>query len=146
MAGRAGRLMTASPVSDLVLAADISASGDFIAMGRMHAPCPALAAAARDLQDNPADPDPPEIQVYSLASNAAGLCILDSGDIEKVLQACFAAQLVAEWRIEIPGAGFLQAPFAVARFEPVKDAARTFALGLRLAGKPEFIGLKDRAA
>jgi len=55
-----------------------------------------------------------------------------------VSPARLAAQLAAEWRIEIPGAGVLQALFTVARFEPVNHDSRTFALGLRLAGKPAF--------
>ncbi len=130
--------MTASVASDFVLAADIPASGQFIAMGRMYAPCAALVAAAQDLRDNPADPDLLEIQVYALASNASGLCILDSGDIENVLRAWLAARLVADWRIGIPGVGLLQALYAVARFEPVQDTGRTFTLELRLEGKPEF--------
>jgi hypothetical protein len=126
--------------SDLVLAADISASGAFTPVGRMHVPSPALAAALRDLEESPAEPELLEIAVHSLAANATGLCILDSAGIANVLQACFAAQLAAEWRIETPGAGILQALFTVARFEPVAGADRTFALGLRLAGKPSFSG------
>jgi hypothetical protein len=130
--------MIASLTSNLILAADISASEAFAALGRMHVPSPALAAAVRDLQDAPADPELLETAVYSLAANMAGLCILNSGDIAKVLQACFAAQLAADWRIEIPGAGVLRALFTVARFEPVTDADRTFVIVLRLAGKPAF--------
>ncbi len=130
--------MTASPSNELVLAADISASGEFAAIGRMRAPSPALAAAVRELQDNPDDPEASGIAVYSVAANAFGLCVLESAGIETVIEACLAAQLAAAWRIEIPGAGVLQALFTVARFEPVKDAGSTFALGLRLAGKPEF--------
>jgi hypothetical protein len=135
--------MIARLTSDLVLATDISASGTFTAIGRMHILSPALAAALRDLEDTPADPEQLEAAVYSLAANTAGLCFLDGGDIANVLQACFAAQLAADWRIEIPGAGVLQALFTVARFEPLADGDRTFALGLRLAGKPEFLALKD---
>ncbi len=130
--------MTAILADDLVLAADIPASGDFIAIGRVHAPSPAMAAAVHDLAGYPADPELSDIAAYSLASNAFGLCVLDSAVIEKILQACLAAQLAAEWRIEIPGAGVLQALFTVARFEPVNHDGRTFALGLRLAGKPAF--------
>ena len=133
-----GRLMTATLASDLALAADIPGSGDFIAIGRVHAPSPAMAAAVRDLAGNSADPELLDIAAYSLASNAFGLCVLESALIEKILQACLAAQLAAEWRIEIPGAGVLQALFTVARFEPVNHDGRTFALGLRLAGKPAF--------
>ncbi len=139
-AGKAGerRLMIASLTSNLILAADISASGAFAALGRIHVPSPALAAAVRDLEDAPADPELLATAIYSLAANMAGLCILNSGDIAKVLQACFAAQLAADWRIEIPGAGVLRALFTVARLEPVTDANRTFVIVLRLAGKPAF--------
>ena len=98
-----------------------------------------MAAAVRDLAGNSADPELLDIAAYSLASNAFGRCVLESPLIEKILQACLAAQLAAEWRIEIPGAGVLQALFTVARFEPVNHDGRTFALGLRLAGKPAFI-------
>ncbi len=97
-----------------------------------------MAAAVRDLAGNSADPELLDIAAYSLASNAFGLCVLDNAVIEKILHACLAAQLAAEWRIEIPGAGVLQALFTVARFEPVNHDGRTFALGLRLAGKPAF--------
>jgi hypothetical protein len=135
--------MIAQLTSDLVLSADISASGTFISLGRIHIPSPALAASLRNLEDTPADPELLEAAVYSLAANTAGLCILDSGDIANVLQACSAAQLAAEWRIGIPGAGILQALFTMARFEPMADGDSTFALGLRLAGKPEFFALKD---
>jgi hypothetical protein len=130
--------MIASLTSNLILAADISASEDFAVLGRIHVPSPALAAAVRDLEDAPGDPEFLETAVYSLAANMAGLCILNSGDIAKALQACFAAQLATDWRIEIPGAGVLRALFTLARFEPVTDADHTFALILRLAGKPEF--------
>jgi predicted secreted protein len=130
--------MIASLTSNLILAADISASEAFAALGRMHVPSPALAAAVRDLQDAPADPELLATAVYSLAANMAGLCILNSGDTAKVLQACFAAQLAAGWRIEIPGAGVLRALFTVARLEPVTNADRTFVIVLRLAGKPAF--------
>ncbi len=129
--------------SDLVLAADIPASGAFALVGRMHVPSPALTAALRDLEEPPADPELLEIAVHSLAANTAGLCVLDSSGIANVLQACFAAQLAAEWRIETPDGGVLQALFTVARFEPVAGADRTFTLALRLAGKPEFLALKD---
>jgi hypothetical protein len=131
--------MIASLTSNLILAADISASEAFAILGRIHVPSPALAAAVRDLEDAPGDPEFLETAVYSLAANMAGLCILNSGDTVKALQACFAAQLATDWRIEIPGAGVLRALFTLARFEPVTDAERTFALILRLAGKPELI-------
>jgi hypothetical protein len=131
--------MIASLTSNLILAADISASEAFAVLGRIHVPSPALAAAVRDLEDAPADPESLEAAVYSLAANMAGLCILNSADTAKALQACFAAQLATDWRIEIPGAGVLRALFTLARFEPVTDADRTFALILRLAGKPEFV-------
>ena len=130
--------MIASLTSNLILAADISASEAFAVLGRIHVPSPALAAAVRDLEDAPADPELLQTAIYTLAANMAGLCILNSGDIAKVLQACFAAQLAAGWRMEIPGAGVLRALFTVARFEPVTDANRTFVIVLRLAGKPEF--------
>ena len=131
--------MIASLTSNLILAADISASEAFAVLGRMHVPSPALAAAVRDLEDAPADLELLETAVYSLAANMAGLCILNSGDTAKVLQVCLAAQLATDWRIEIPGAGVLRALFTVARLEPVTDADRTFVLVLRLAGKPEFV-------
>jgi hypothetical protein len=131
--------MIASLTSNLILAADISASEAFAVLGRIHVPSPALAAAVRDLEEAPGDPESQETAVYSLAANMAGLCILNSADTAKVLQACFAAQLATDWRIEIPGAGVLRALFTLARFEPVTDADRTFALILRLAGKPELI-------
>jgi hypothetical protein len=137
--------MIASLTSNLILAADISASGAFAVLGRMHVPSPALAAAVRDLEEAPADPELLETAVYSLAANMAGLCILNSADIAKVLQACVAAQLATDWRIEIPGVGVLRALFTVARAEAVTDANPTFALALRLAGKPEFIALKGGA-
>ncbi len=137
--------MIAQLITDLILTADVSASGTFIPMGRMHIPGPALAAALRNLEDTPADPELEEAAVYTLAANIAGLCILDGGDIAGVLQACSAARIAAEWRIGIPGAGVLQALFTVARFDPVADGDRTFTLVLRLAGKPEFIALKDRS-
>jgi predicted secreted protein len=130
--------MIANLTSNLVLAADIPASGAFAVLGRMHVPNPALAAAVRDLEEAPADPELLDTAVYSLAANMAGLCILDSRDTANVLKACFAAQLAADWRIEIPGAGVLRALFTVARFEPAADTDRTFALALRLAGKPAF--------
>ena len=136
------RLMTARLASDLVLAADISASGDFIAIGKMRASSPALAAAVRDLQ-NAADPEHLEIAAYALAWNAFGRCVLESGGIELILQACLAAQLVAEWRIDIPRGGVLRSLFTVTRLDPVKDASSTFALGLRPAGKPSFVTSKD---
>jgi hypothetical protein len=136
--------MIARLTSDLVLTADISASDTFAAIGRMHVPSPALTAALRDLEETPADPEQLEIAIHSLAANTAGLCILDSGDIANLLLACLSAQLAIEWRIEIPSAGVLQALFIVTRFEPAAGADRTFALGLRLAGKPEFVVLKDR--
>jgi hypothetical protein len=137
--------MIARLTSDLVLAADIPASGAFVPIGKMHIPGPALTAALRNLEDTPPDPELLEAAVHALAANTAGLCTLDSGDIANVLQACFAVQLAAEWRIEMPGAGILQALFTVARFELLAEESRTFALGLRLAGKPEFFALKDQA-
>ena len=137
--------MIASLTSNLILAADISASEAFAVLGRIHVPSPALAAAVRDLENAPADPELLQTAIYSLAANMAGLCILNSGDIAKVLQACFAAQLAADWRIEIPGAGVLRALFTVARLEPVTDTAPHSHFRLRLPGKPEFIALKGRA-
>ena len=132
--------------SDLVLAADIWASGRFAAVGTMHAPCPALAAALQDVRDNHGDPELLRIQVHALAWNVSGLCVLDNAGIGKVLQACFAAQLVAGWRIEVPGVGLLHALCALVRFEHVRDTGRIAALELRLAGKPEFIALYRRMA
>ena len=109
--------MTASLASDAILAADISASGDFIAVGRRPAQAPRW-QPPRGTWPQSLDPDRLNIAVYSLASNAFGLCVLDGGDIEAILQACLATQLVAVWRLEIPGTGLLQALFTVARFEP----------------------------
>ncbi len=138
--------MTGIPPGDPILSADISVTGNFIAVGTMRAPGPALAAAIRDLQDGPADPELLEIAVYTLASNAFGVCALDSSGTAQVLRAWLEAQLAAGWRIEIPGTGRLQALFLVTRFEPVQDDGRTFALGLRLAGKPEFIARSSPGA
>jgi len=124
------------------LAADISASGNFIPVGRMTAPCIAFLAVVQDLQTGAADPQMREILIYSLALNAGGSCILASAGIETALQACLLARLVLEWRIAIPGIGVLQAPFIAARIEPVKEAAGVFDLALRLAGKPELLACK----
>ncbi len=122
-----------------VLAADISACGNFITVGSIPSPSPAFLAAAQDLQNGAADTEVREILTYSLALNAGGSCILASADIEKALQACLLARLVVEWRIGIPGIGILQALFLAVRLEPVTNAASSFDLGLRLAGKPELL-------
>ena len=86
-----------------VLAADISASGNFIAVGSILAPCPAFLAAAQELQSAQADPETRQILTYALASNAAGSCILASAEIEKALAACALENLVFDWLIGIPG-------------------------------------------
>ena len=122
-----------------ILAADISASGNFITVGGIPAPSPAFLAVAQDLRNGAADPEMREILTYSLASNAGGSCILASADIEKALQACLHARLVLEWRIGIPGIGILQALFLTVRLEPVGNAEGDFNLEVRLAGKPEFL-------
>lgn len=137
--------MIAGIPSGFILTADISASGNFIAIGRMPAPTVAFVAALQDLLSSQADPELKEILTHSLASHVAGLCILDNDTVETALEACFLAQLVLDWRIEINGSGILQALFSVGRFEPVTAGGNVFALGLRLAGKPAFIALKDLA-
>jgi hypothetical protein len=136
--------MTGKPASDPVLAADFSASGDFVTVGTMHAPGPAFAAAIRDLQDIPADPELLEIAAHCLASNAFGICTLENPGTAHILRAWLAARLAADWRIGIAGIGHFQALFTVARFEPVQDDERAFALGLRLAGKPGFHASKGQ--
>ena len=80
-----------------------------------------------------------QILTYSLASNAAGSCILASAEIEKALEACALENLVFDWLIGIPGVGVLQALFLAARIEPVGDAAGVLDIELRLAGKPELL-------
>lgn len=122
-----------------VLAADISASGNFIAVGSILAPRPAFLAAAQELQSAQADPDTRQILTYALASNAAGSCILASAEIEKALAACALENLVFDWLIGIPEVGVLQALFLAARIEPVGDAAGVLDIELRLAGKPELL-------
>ena len=56
-----------------ILAADILASGNFITVGTIPAPCSAFLAAVQNLQNDAADPEAREILIYSLASNAAVL-------------------------------------------------------------------------
>ncbi len=121
-----------------VLAADISACGNFVTVGSIPSPSPAFLAAVQDLQNRAADPEMREILTYSLALNAGGACILASDGIDRALRACFLARLAIEWRIAIPGTGVLQALFITARFEPDSNAAGAFDVALQLAGKPEL--------
>jgi hypothetical protein len=136
---REGRPMTGAAPGDPVLAADFSASGQFTAVGIVHAPGAALAAAIRDFGDVPSDPGLLEIALYAVVSNAFGVCSLHAPGIAPILRSYHAGQLAAEWRIDVPALGRFQALFTVARFEPVHDDGLTFALALRLAGKPRFV-------
>jgi len=130
--------MTGKRSSDFVLAADVSGSGDFIAVGRMRVPSPAFAAAVQDLQNGAADLEMREALIHSLASSAAGFCVLDGKNIETALEACLPARLVSEWRIAFPGLGVLYALYVVTRFQPAKYAGGLFELALQLAGRPAF--------
>ncbi|MGO9173274.1 MAG: hypothetical protein ACLP7P_15110 [Rhodomicrobium sp.] len=130
--------MTGTRPSDFVLAADMAGSGDFIVVGRMRVPSPAFAAAVRSLQDGAADLEMREALIHSLASSAAGFCVLDGKDIETALDACVPARLVSEWRIAFPGLGVLCALFVVTRFQPARNAGGLFELALQLAGRPAF--------
>jgi hypothetical protein len=129
-----------------VMTVDISASGDFAPVGVMRAPGPAFAAAVRNLKEAAADPAQLNTALYSAASNVFGVCTLVSSGMTRVLADWLAAQIVQEWRIEIPGAGYFAALFAVSRFEPAPGAPLTFTLGLRLAGRPQLNGFAKTGA
>jgi hypothetical protein len=135
---REGQPMTEAETGDPVLAADFSASGLFTAVGTVHAPGAGFAAAIRDFGDVPSDPGLLQIALYAVVSNAFGVCSLRAPGIAPILRSYHAGQLAAEWRIDVPALGRFQALFTVARFEPVHDDGLTFALTLRLAGKPWF--------
>ena len=138
--------MVARRPGDFILAADFAGSGNFISIGRMLAPSPAFAAALAGLQSGAEDAGHRNLLVYSLAANAAGLCILNSPEIEKALQACFAARLAIEWRIEFPGTGVLRALCLLARIRRTGRVPGLFELALQLAGKPAFVFLQANGA
>jgi hypothetical protein len=129
-----------------VLSADIPATGRFIPLGIMSAPCRPFLAAAQDLQNEAGDPLAREILTYGLASNLAGLTVLAAPSTQTALRACLFAKLVSEWRIAIPKIGVLQALFTIARLEPVQNAEGVFELALRLAGKPELLAEEAEVA
>ncbi|MGO9545704.1 MAG: hypothetical protein ACLPPF_13040 [Rhodomicrobium sp.] len=137
--------MTARRPGGFVLTADIAGLGNFVTVGRMPVPSPAFAAALRDLRIGPAGPELREGLVHSLAVSAAGLCILDSPEIERALHACMPAGLVFEWRIAFPGTGVLQALFFIAKLTQAQSGAAA-ELALQLAGKPAFSGVQNGGA
>ncbi|MGO8954176.1 MAG: hypothetical protein ACLQF2_12710 [Rhodomicrobium sp.] len=134
--------MTGKRSGDFVLAADMAGSGVFIAVGRMRVPSPTFAAAVRDLQNGAADLEMREALIHSLASNAAGFCLLDGKQIETALEACLPARLVSEWRIAFPGLGVLCALYVVRRFQPARNEGELFEIALQLAGKPAFYAVQ----
>lgn len=129
-----------------VLSADIPATGRFVPIGIMSAPCRPFLDAVQDLQNNAGDPLASETLAYALASNVAGLTVFAAASSQMALRACLFARLVSEWRIAIPNVGILQALFMIGRFEAAPHAEGAFELALRLAGKPELLAEEAEVA
>ncbi len=129
---------------DFALAADFSCTGNFIAIGRMLAPVPALAGAVQSMANGAANPAAQDLPVHSLVANICGLCVLAPG-IETALHEALAVRLVLEWRIAFPAAGALSALYLLTRLKAAKNAPGMFELALQLASKPSYIAAMPNA-
>ncbi len=129
--------MTTRRASELILAADISCSGAFSAIGVVREPAFSLTVAVRDLLLHRENPELKPIIIHVLSTRVAGLCSIKGAHIRRALAEFMASRVTLEWKITIPTIGTVRALFLVTRFE--KSAQPDlFNLALQLASKPSF--------
>jgi len=129
--------MTTRRASELILAADLSCSGTFSAVGVVREPSLALSVAVRDLLLYREDPELKPVIIHVLATRVAGRCTIRGAQARRVLADCLAARLALEWKITIPTIGTVRALFLVTRLGKA-DEPDLFDLVLQLASKPSF--------
>jgi hypothetical protein len=129
--------MTTRRASELILAADLSCSGTFSAVGVVREPSFALSIAVRDLLLYREDPELKPVIIHVLATRVAGLCSIACAQIGRALADSMATRIALEWTITIPTIGTLRALFLVRRLEK-SGQPDAFNLVLQLASKPSF--------
>jgi hypothetical protein len=129
--------MTTRRASELILAADISSSGRFSAVGVVREPSFALSVAVRDLLLHHKNPELKPVIIHVLSTRVAGLCSIGRASIRRALAEFMAARVAIEWNITIPTFGTVRALFLVTRLEK-SDQPDLFNLALQLASKPSF--------
>jgi|SRR5271166_4678062 len=129
--------MTTRRASELILAADLSCSGTFSAVGVVREPSLALSVAVRDLLLYREDPELKPVVIHVLATRVAGRCTIRAAHIRRAVADCMASRLTLEWKITIPTVGTVRALFLVTRLGKA-DEPDLFDLVLQLASKPSF--------
>ncbi len=114
--------MTTRRASELILAADISCSGTFSAVGVIREPSLALTVAVRDLLLYRENPELKPVVIHVLATRVAGRCIIRGAQVRRALADCMAARLTLEWKITIPTVGTVRALFLVTRLGKAESA------------------------
>ncbi|MGA9268007.1 MAG: hypothetical protein WCF79_04010 [Rhodomicrobium sp.] len=130
-------MTTIRRASELILAADLSCSGTFSAIGVVREPSFALSVAVRDLLLYREDPELIPVIIHVLATRVAGLCSITGAQIGRALADSMATRIALEWNITIPTIGTLGALFLVTRLEK-SGQPDAFNLALQLASKPSF--------
>ena len=129
--------MTTRRASELILAADLSCSGTFSAVGVVREPSFALSVAVRDLLLHRENLELKPVIIHVLATRVAGLCSIAGAHIGRALAESMATRVALEWTITIPAIGTLRALFLVTRLEK-SGQPDAFNLALQLASKPSF--------
>ena len=129
--------MTTRRASELILAADLSCSGTFSAVGVVREPSFALSVAVRDLLLHRENLELKPVIIHVLATRVAGLCSIAGAQIGRALADSMATRIALEWTITIPTIGTLRALFLVTRLEK-SGQPDAFHLALQLASKPSF--------
>ena len=129
--------MTTRRASELILAADLSCSGTFSAVGVVREPSFALSVAVRDLLLYRENLELKPVIIHVLATRVAGLCSIAGAQIGRALAESMATRVALEWTITIPTIGTLRALFLVTRLEKTGQPD-AFNLALQLASKPFF--------
>ena len=129
--------MTTRRASELILAADLSCSGTFSAVGVVREPSFALSVAVRDLFLYRENLELKPVIIHVLATRVAGLCSIAGAHIGSALAESMATRVALEWTITIPTIGTLRALFLVTRLEK-SGQPDAFNLALQLASKPSF--------
>ena len=120
--------MTTRRASELILAADLSCSGTFSAVGVVREPSFALSVAVRDLLLYREDLELKPVIIHVLATRVAGLCSIAGAQIGRALAESMATRVALEWTITIPTIGTLRALFLVTRLENPVSRTRSILL------------------
>jgi len=137
--------MTTRRASELILAADLSCSGTFSAVGVVREPSFALSVAVRDLLLHRENLELKPVIIHVLATRVAGLCSIAGVQIGRALVESMATRIALEWTITIPTIGTLRALFLVTRLEK-SGQPDAFNLALQLASKPSFDAAQSEEA